>query len=86
MKITDLRDEIDAVGPQKAFDDWTDLSPAGRDLLAGLLSFNPGERLTAAEALKHRWFTEKAEASAAAKPKYPGFGPLFSKPKYPGFS
>ncbi|KAL6902172.1 hypothetical protein ACP4OV_005048 [Aristida adscensionis] len=78
MKIIDLRDEIESVGPQKVFDDWMELSPAGRDLLAGLLSFNPGERLTAAEALKHRWFTE---TSPAPKPKYPGFVPLFSAPQ-----
>jgi cell division cycle 2-like len=34
------------------------LSEAGREVLCGLLSVEPEERLTAAEALKHRWFKE----------------------------
>ncbi|KAF8681789.1 hypothetical protein HU200_045227 [Digitaria exilis] len=38
-----------------------DLSLAGRQLLAGLLAFHSYERLTAADALKHRWFTEDGE-------------------------
>ncbi|KAF8693971.1 hypothetical protein HU200_038570 [Digitaria exilis] len=42
---------------EEAFDDIGDLSLAGRQLLAGLLAFFPDERLTAADALNHRWFT-----------------------------
>jgi cell division cycle 2-like protein len=38
------------------------LSPAGREILAGLLSYNPCERITAADALKHRWFAEEDAA------------------------
>lgn len=32
------------------------LSRDGFDVLRGLLTFDPGERLTAAAALRHRWF------------------------------
>ncbi|KAK3126925.1 hypothetical protein QOZ80_7AG0565300 [Eleusine coracana subsp. coracana] len=35
-----------------------EMSMAGREVLAGLLNFDAAERLTAADALKHRWFTE----------------------------
>ncbi|KAK3132848.1 hypothetical protein QOZ80_6AG0528540 [Eleusine coracana subsp. coracana] len=78
VQMLDLQDGIAAVG-LKAFDGVVELSTAGRELLAGLLSFEPGARLTAAEALKHRWFTEEvAEPPAAAKAEFPGFVPLFS--------
>uniref|UniRef100_J3N0P0 [RNA-polymerase]-subunit kinase n=1 Tax=Oryza brachyantha TaxID=4533 RepID=J3N0P0_ORYBR len=43
-------------GACKLFDSMPELSPAGREVLAGLLALNPDERLTA-EALEHRWFT-----------------------------
>jgi cell division cycle 2-like protein len=42
-----------------AFGDLPDLSEAGREVLRGLLSFAPEKRLTAAEALSHRWFDEE---------------------------
>ncbi|GJN34447.1 hypothetical protein PR202_gb23108 [Eleusine coracana subsp. coracana] len=78
VQMLDLRDGIATVG-LKAFDGVVELSTAGRELLAGLLSFEPGARLTAAQALKHRWFTEEvAEPPAAAKAEFPGFVPLFS--------
>jgi len=73
----DLWDELASMGVE-AFDDVIDhLSLAGREVLAGLLSYYSCERLTAAEALKHRWFTE--EPPAAVKPESPGFVPLFTE-------
>jgi serine/threonine protein kinase len=65
------------MGPE-AFDGM--LSLAGREVLAGLLSYNPCERLTAADALQHRWFAEEdaAEPPAAGKAEYPGSSPLSS--------
>ncbi|XP_062224483.1 uncharacterized protein LOC133923025 [Phragmites australis] len=80
MQIVDLGDGIISMGLQ-AFEDILELSLAGREIPAGLLSFNPCEKLTAVEALKHRWFTEEAAAAeppATAKAEYPGFVPLFS--------
>ena len=65
------------MGPE-AFDGM--LSLAGREVLAGLLSYNPCERLTAADALKHRWFAEEdaAKPPAAAKAEHPASAPLSS--------
>uniref|UniRef100_A0A0E0M5L3 Protein kinase domain-containing protein n=1 Tax=Oryza punctata TaxID=4537 RepID=A0A0E0M5L3_ORYPU len=40
------------------------LSPAGREVLAGLLAFDADERMTAEAALEHRWFTEEADSPA----------------------
>jgi cell division cycle 2-like protein len=34
------------------------LSDAGFEVLSGLLRCNPDKRLTAAQALQHRWFKE----------------------------
>ncbi|PVH31766.1 hypothetical protein PAHAL_9G226400 [Panicum hallii] len=42
-----------------AFEDMPELSEAGREVLRGLLSFKAEKRLTAAEALAHRWFDEE---------------------------
>ena len=36
-----------------------ELSEAGHEVLRGLLSFKAEKRLTAAEALSHRWFDEE---------------------------
>ncbi|KAL5232569.1 hypothetical protein ABZP36_031345 [Zizania latifolia] len=49
-----------------------ELSPAGREVLTGLLAFDPEKRLTAAEALEHRWFSEEAK-----KTEFAGYVPLF---------
>jgi cell division cycle 2-like protein len=76
-QITDLRDEFAEIGLQ-AFDVLPELSQAGREVLAGLLRFDPGERLTAADALDHPWFKEDVKAPGVAKAEYPGFVPLFS--------
>ncbi|KAL6888144.1 hypothetical protein ACP4OV_009170 [Aristida adscensionis] len=42
-----------------------ELSQAGRELLFGLLRFDDDERLTAADALRHRWFKEEEEDGKA---------------------
>lgn len=79
-QIVDLRDEIVTMGPE-AFDDMQELSPAGRELLASLLSFDPEDRPTATEALNHRWFTEEAaKPQPLQKAEFPGFAPFFSVP------
>ncbi|KQK16238.1 putative cyclin-dependent kinase F-2 [Brachypodium distachyon] len=39
---------------------FAELSEAGREILMGLLAFCPEERLTAAEALEHRWFSKSS--------------------------
>ncbi|CAN6353345.1 unnamed protein product [Urochloa humidicola] len=76
-QIKDLRDEFDAIGLH-VFDVLPELSQAGREVLAGLLRFDPEERLTAADELKHRWFAEDAKPAAVAKAEHPAFVPLFS--------
>ncbi|KAL6629422.1 hypothetical protein ACP70R_029187 [Stipagrostis hirtigluma subsp. patula] len=66
-EILYLRDQLVAEDLE-VFDDYLpELSQAGRELLAGLLSFEDDERLTAAEALKHPWFAEDAKLPAIAK-------------------
>ena len=77
----ELSDELLTMGVE-AFDDVIDhLSLAGREVLAGLLSYDSWERPTAADALKHRWFTEEdveTKPPAAVQPEFPGFVPLFT--------
>ena len=55
--ITDT--EPDISGPE-----WRTISKEAKDLLLGLLRKNPKERLTAAEALEHAWFTGLASHTA----------------------
>ncbi|KAL6883239.1 hypothetical protein ACP4OV_010653 [Aristida adscensionis] len=58
-KVLELRYEIESTEPEEqAFQGLPGLSEAGREVLCGLLSFEADERLTAAEALGHRWFAE----------------------------
>jgi cell division cycle 2-like protein len=59
----DLRDDIVTMGVE-AFDGMLELSVAGRELLAGLLDFDSWQRPTAADALRHRWFTEEQNVKA----------------------
>ncbi|KAJ1294636.1 hypothetical protein BS78_01G160500 [Paspalum vaginatum] len=56
-----LRDEMEADGIAALKGLPSDLSQAAGDLLCGLLCFDEDTRLTAAEGLKHRWFTEEEE-------------------------
>lgn len=60
-----LRDQVVSAGSE-AFNGLPEpLSLAGREVLRGLLRFDPEERLTAAEALDHRWFAQDYEAEEA---------------------
>ncbi|KAM3047197.1 hypothetical protein ACUV84_018102 [Puccinellia chinampoensis] len=73
-EMSKLRDQISSTG-KLDLEFFEELSEAGREVLMGLLAFNPDERLTAAEVLQHRWF-DKSSASAGAQ--HPGFVSLFS--------
>ncbi|XP_062200462.1 putative cyclin-dependent kinase F-2 [Phragmites australis] len=64
-KVLDLRYEMTSTEIQ-AFEDLPELSEAGREVLCGLLSFEPEERLTAADALNHRWFAEEDAPTSPA--------------------
>ncbi|KAG2641545.1 putative cyclin-dependent kinase F-2 [Panicum virgatum] len=69
--VMDLRRALAERGLQ-AFDEWPafqglpELSPGAREVLAGLLAFQPSDRLTATAALKHPWFAEEEEERPAA--------------------
>ncbi|KAL6639118.1 hypothetical protein ACP70R_022848 [Stipagrostis hirtigluma subsp. patula] len=66
-KVLDWQLEFSAKGLQAfdgmpEFEGLPELSPDAREVLAGLLSFFPDERLTATAALQHRWFATETEA------------------------
>ncbi|GJN20832.1 hypothetical protein PR202_gb08257 [Eleusine coracana subsp. coracana] len=71
-RVMELRIEMVAA-ECRAFEGLPGLSEAGRELLCGLLSFEPDQRLTAAEALDHQWFEEEDEpvSSFLLSPKQP---------------
>uniref|UniRef100_A0A452Y0N9 [RNA-polymerase]-subunit kinase n=1 Tax=Aegilops tauschii subsp. strangulata TaxID=200361 RepID=A0A452Y0N9_AEGTS len=56
-EIYKLRDQISSTG-KLDLEFLEELSEAGREVLTGLLAFNPDKRITAAEALEHRWFSK----------------------------
>ncbi|KAF6993857.1 hypothetical protein CFC21_010684 [Triticum aestivum] len=66
-----LRDQITSMG-KLDLEFLEELSEAGHEVLTGLLAFNPDERMTAAEALEHRWFSKPKAA------EHPGFVSLMS--------
>lgn len=74
-EMSKLQDQISSTGKLEGLEFFDELSEAGRELLLGLLAFNPDKRLTAAEALQHRWFDKP---SASAGEQHPGFVTLFS--------
>lgn len=51
-----IRDGFGKEKPRRPVRLWKDMDADLRDLVAGLTSFDPAERLTAHEALEHRWF------------------------------
>ncbi|VAI13131.1 unnamed protein product [Triticum turgidum subsp. durum] len=62
-EMAKLREQIASTGKMDL--EWfPDLSEAGHGLLTGMLAFDPDQRLTAVEALHHRWFNNN-EASAS---------------------
>ncbi|KAF0930943.1 hypothetical protein E2562_038127 [Oryza meyeriana var. granulata] len=70
--LADLSDNLGALLKELYFDVLPELSPSAREVLSGLLAFDPEKRMTAAEALEHRWFAEEGK-----KAEFPGFVPLF---------
>uniref|UniRef100_A0A0E0QWC3 [RNA-polymerase]-subunit kinase n=1 Tax=Oryza rufipogon TaxID=4529 RepID=A0A0E0QWC3_ORYRU len=70
--LADLSANLDDQLNELFYDVLPELSPAAREVLSGLLAFDPEKRLTASEALEHRWFAEEPK-----KAEFPGFVPLF---------
>uniref|UniRef100_A0A0E0HWN7 [RNA-polymerase]-subunit kinase n=1 Tax=Oryza nivara TaxID=4536 RepID=A0A0E0HWN7_ORYNI len=70
--LADLSANLDDQLNELFYDVLPELSPAAREVLSGLLAFDPEKRMTAAEALEHRWFAEEPK-----KANFAGFAPLF---------
>ncbi len=51
-----LRDGFNKTNPRKPVSLWKGLDEDFRDLITGLTKFDPSQRLSANEALEHRWF------------------------------
>ncbi|XP_015613532.1 putative cyclin-dependent kinase F-2 [Oryza sativa Japonica Group] len=64
LELVELRDYDIGSRNSLAFGGLRWLSPAGREVLAGLLAFDGDKRMTAEAALEHRWFTEEADSPA----------------------
>lgn len=48
-------------------EEWGSISKEAKDLIKSMLKFNPEERLSASDCLKHVWFTEHANKKIDAK-------------------
>uniref|UniRef100_J3N0Z4 [RNA-polymerase]-subunit kinase n=2 Tax=Oryza brachyantha TaxID=4533 RepID=J3N0Z4_ORYBR len=64
LELSELRDYEVGSKDSLAFGGLPGLSPAGREVLAGLLAFYEDERMTAEAALEHRWFTDEDDSPA----------------------
>jgi serine/threonine protein kinase len=53
-----LRDGFNKTNPQKPVSLWKGIDEDLRDLITGLTKFDPAQRLTANEALEHKWFRD----------------------------
>lgn len=55
-----LRDGFDEENPREPFDRWNmePLDSDFKDLIRGLTNFDPAKRLTADQALQHKWFND----------------------------
>lgn len=53
-----LRDGFNKTNPRKPISLWKGIDEDFRDLITGLTKFDPAQRLTANEALEHRWFRD----------------------------
>uniref|UniRef100_A0A0E0CKA4 Protein kinase domain-containing protein n=1 Tax=Oryza meridionalis TaxID=40149 RepID=A0A0E0CKA4_9ORYZ len=67
LDLLDLRECDVRAEDSPAFGGLPGLSPAGREVLAGLLAFDHRERMTAEAALEHRWFTAAADSPAVLR-------------------
>ncbi|CAN6178192.1 unnamed protein product [Urochloa humidicola] len=67
ISAANLRDDILYYAGPEAFRSLPEpVSPAGAEVLCGLLCYDHEQRFTAAEALKQRWFTEDADQQCSA--------------------
>jgi serine/threonine protein kinase len=53
-----IRDGFNETNPRKPFSLWKNINADFKDLSGGLTNFDPTKRLTAHEALAHRWFSD----------------------------
>uniref|UniRef100_A0A0E0B810 Protein kinase domain-containing protein n=1 Tax=Oryza glumipatula TaxID=40148 RepID=A0A0E0B810_9ORYZ len=67
LNLLDLRECDIGSEDSPAFGGLPGLSPAGREVLAGLLAFDHRERMTAEAALEHRWFTAAEDSPAVLR-------------------
>uniref|UniRef100_J3N0Z6 Protein kinase domain-containing protein n=1 Tax=Oryza brachyantha TaxID=4533 RepID=J3N0Z6_ORYBR len=56
--LIDLSDNLGDLLRELFEDVLPELSPAVREVVSGLLAFDPEKRLTTAEAMEHRWFAQ----------------------------
>ena len=53
-----LRGGLEKTNSPKPFSQWEYVDEDFKDLIGGLTNFDPAKRLTAHEALAHRWFAD----------------------------
>lgn len=72
-----LRSALGMVGGGGSFGGTTSVSDAGLELLRGMLALDPAQRISAADALGHRWFAESPPpADPRLLPSFPSSSDL----------
>lgn len=57
-RFVELVEEINAGSPRKLFTAWVYVDETFRDLVSQMTNLDPKKRITAREALEHRWFQD----------------------------
>lgn len=57
-RLIDLANSFGSGDPRQLFQTWSYVEPELSDLVGKMTSLNPTKRISAREALQHRWFSE----------------------------
>lgn len=59
-RLIKLAGDFTSESPRQPFESWRYVEPEFRDLVGKMTSLDPTRRITAREALEHRWFSQAA--------------------------
>lgn len=65
-RLIDLTNSFGPENPMQPFHRWSYVEPELRDLVGKMTSLDPRKRITAKDALEHRWFSNSSIGSTSS--------------------